>query len=71
MGGMVFVFSIVDISVAVVVVVVVVVVEVTGFAFLHLSLTSKRSVYDRISPKIITSSTGTTKIVTAIMGQSK
>ena len=49
-GGMVFVFSIVDISVVVVVViVVVVVVEVTGFAFLHLP--SKRVVYDRILPK--------------------
>ena len=42
-GGMVFVFSIVDISVAVVVVVVVVVVEVTGFAFLHLSNNVKKS----------------------------
>ena len=48
-GGMVFVFSIVDISV--VVVDVVVVVEVTGFAFLHLSSSSIRVVYDRISHK--------------------
>ena len=47
-GGMVFVFSIVDISV---VVVDVVVVEVTGFAFLHLSSSSIRVVYDRISHK--------------------